>query len=199
MTENSIMRATSPAKRSRRKFLSASIGSPHFCAWKSALFHPPISARVFMNRSTMAVARNSGPNTSACDSLPVTISMRLMAARMPMVGTPADLRAFPQWFFWSPMADTVRSALADRSRTVPRSSKCKLTESAVVVAGVLLDCLDHQSPHHPVARGHLGRLREHGHERGHVSQMQRPTHTDVHAARRVADDEANVKRLSRRA
>jgi DNA-binding HxlR family transcriptional regulator len=31
-------------------------------------------------------------------------------------GMPADLRAFPQWFTWSPMADTVRAALADRSR-----------------------------------------------------------------------------------
>jgi len=31
-------------------------------------------------------------------------------------GTPADLRAFPQWFTWSPMADTVRAALANRRR-----------------------------------------------------------------------------------
>jgi hypothetical protein len=33
-------------------------------------------------------------------------------------GTPADLRAFPQWFTWSPMADTVRAALTNRSGTV---------------------------------------------------------------------------------
>src|ERR1700738_4401311 len=31
-------------------------------------------------------------------------------------GAPADIRAFPAWFTWSPMAETVRSALAD-SRT----------------------------------------------------------------------------------
>ncbi len=29
-------------------------------------------------------------------------------------GSPADVRAFPRWFAWSPMADTVRTALADR-------------------------------------------------------------------------------------
>jgi DNA-binding HxlR family transcriptional regulator len=29
-------------------------------------------------------------------------------------GAPADIRAFPSWFTWSPMAETVRSALADR-------------------------------------------------------------------------------------
>jgi DNA-binding HxlR family transcriptional regulator len=29
-------------------------------------------------------------------------------------GAPADIRAFPTWFTWSPMAETVRAALADR-------------------------------------------------------------------------------------
>jgi len=28
-------------------------------------------------------------------------------------GTPADLRAFPHWFAWSPMAATVRAARRD--------------------------------------------------------------------------------------
>jgi hypothetical protein len=37
-------------------------------------------------------------------------------------GTPADLRAFPHWFTWSPMADTVRAALASRSSTVKQLS-----------------------------------------------------------------------------
>ena len=32
-------------------------------------------------------------------------------------GTPADIRAFPQWFTWSPMAETVRAATADRRAT----------------------------------------------------------------------------------
>jgi hypothetical protein len=29
-------------------------------------------------------------------------------------GTPADIRGFPHWFTWSPMADTVRAAFADQ-------------------------------------------------------------------------------------
>ena len=59
-----------------------------------------------------------------------TLSDALRKEQVHLGGTPADLRAFPQWFTWSPMADTVRAALADRSRKVPRSSKSKLTESA---------------------------------------------------------------------
>ena len=58
-----------------------------------------------------------------------TLSDALRKEQVHLDGTPADLRAFPQWFTWSPMADTVRAALADRSRTVPRSSKSK-TQSA---------------------------------------------------------------------
>jgi DNA-binding HxlR family transcriptional regulator len=34
-------------------------------------------------------------------------------------GTPADIRAFPHWFTWSPMADTVRAATSGR-RTARR-------------------------------------------------------------------------------
>jgi DNA-binding HxlR family transcriptional regulator len=37
-------------------------------------------------------------------------------------GMPADLHAFPQWFTWSPMADTVRAALAHRNK-MPQLSK----------------------------------------------------------------------------
>jgi hypothetical protein len=58
-----------------------------------------------------------------------TLSDALRKEQVHLDGTPADLRAFPQWFNWSPMADTVRAALADRSRKVPRSSKSK-TQSA---------------------------------------------------------------------
>jgi hypothetical protein len=32
-------------------------------------------------------------------------------------GAPADIRAFPTWFTWSPMAETVRAAVADRRIT----------------------------------------------------------------------------------
>ena len=59
-----------------------------------------------------------------------TLSDALHKEKVHLGGTPANVRAFPQWFTWSPMADTVRAALADRSRKVPRSSKNKLTESA---------------------------------------------------------------------
>jgi hypothetical protein len=37
---------------------------------------------------------------------------RRAPAADPAGGTPADVRAFPDWFAWSPMADAVRTALA---------------------------------------------------------------------------------------
>jgi hypothetical protein len=40
-------------------------------------------------------------------------------------GMPADVRAFGHWFTWSPMADTVRTALADRSTASHREAKIK--------------------------------------------------------------------------
>ena len=44
----------------------------------------------------------------------VSLSEALHRRQVRLDGTPADLRAFPGWFAWSPMADTVRAALADR-------------------------------------------------------------------------------------
>ena len=41
-------------------------------------------------------------------------------------GAPADMRGFGHWFTWSPMADTVRAALADRSTTSHRGVKTKV-------------------------------------------------------------------------
>jgi DNA-binding HxlR family transcriptional regulator len=38
-------------------------------------------------------------------------------------GAPADVRGFGQWFTWSPMADTVRTALADRSTASHQGAK----------------------------------------------------------------------------
>jgi hypothetical protein len=49
-----------------------------------------------------------------------TLSDAVRRKQVQLDGTPADLRGFPQWFTWSPMADTVRAALADQSRTVPQ-------------------------------------------------------------------------------
>lgn len=44
----------------------------------------------------------------------VSLTEALRRRQVRLDGTPADVRAFPQWFAWSPMADTVRAALADR-------------------------------------------------------------------------------------
>jgi DNA-binding HxlR family transcriptional regulator len=41
-------------------------------------------------------------------------------------GVPADVRGFGHWFTWSPMADTVRVALADRSTASHRGAKIKV-------------------------------------------------------------------------
>ena len=45
-------------------------------------------------------------------------------------GTPADIRALPKWFTWSPMADTVRAALAERRTTNSPSMKSPATRIA---------------------------------------------------------------------
>jgi DNA-binding HxlR family transcriptional regulator len=43
-----------------------------------------------------------------------TLSEALRRRQVRLDGGPADIRAFPRWFSWSPMADTVRAALFDR-------------------------------------------------------------------------------------
>jgi hypothetical protein len=43
----------------------------------------------------------------------VTLSEALRRQQVRLDGVPADVRAFSSWFAWSPMADTVRSALAN--------------------------------------------------------------------------------------
>jgi DNA-binding HxlR family transcriptional regulator len=50
-----------------------------------------------------------------------TLAGALRRKQIHLDGTPADLRAFPQWFTWSPMADTVRAALADQGRKLQLS------------------------------------------------------------------------------
>jgi hypothetical protein len=47
----------------------------------------------------------------------------LRGQKIHLDGGPADLRAFPQWFAWSPMANTVRAALGDQREMIPKSSK----------------------------------------------------------------------------
>jgi DNA-binding HxlR family transcriptional regulator len=52
-----------------------------------------------------------------------TLSDAVRRKQVRLDGTPADLRSFPQWFTWSPMADTVRAALADQNRAVPQTAR----------------------------------------------------------------------------
>ena len=46
-----------------------------------------------------------------------SLSDALRRNQVRLEGSPADCRAFPQWFTWSPMAQTVRAALANQGRT----------------------------------------------------------------------------------
>jgi DNA-binding HxlR family transcriptional regulator len=52
----------------------------------------------------------------------VSLSEALHRQQVRLDGASADVRAFSSWFAWSPMADTVRAALADR-RTHPKLAK----------------------------------------------------------------------------
>ena len=47
------------------------------------------------------------------------LSEALKAGQVQLDGTPGDLRAFPQWFAWSPMADKVRKAIAVTAPPIP--------------------------------------------------------------------------------
>jgi DNA-binding HxlR family transcriptional regulator len=49
----------------------------------------------------------------------VSLSEALRKGQVQLNGTPADIRSFPCWFTWSPMADTVRAALADQRMAKP--------------------------------------------------------------------------------
>jgi DNA-binding HxlR family transcriptional regulator len=52
----------------------------------------------------------------------MTLSEALRTEQVRLDGAPADLRAFPQWFTWSPMAETVRAAMKDQSTPLSKSS-----------------------------------------------------------------------------
>jgi hypothetical protein len=52
-------------------------------------------------------------------------------------GAPADVRAFPSWFAWSPMAETVRASLVDRRTASHRATSSpdpKTTSSLTTLA-----------------------------------------------------------------
>ena len=52
----------------------------------------------------------------------LTLSEALRTEQIRLDGSPADLRAFPQWFTWSPMAETVRAAMKEQSTPLSKSS-----------------------------------------------------------------------------
>jgi DNA-binding HxlR family transcriptional regulator len=61
----------------------------------------------------------------------VTLSEALRREQVRLDGTSANIRAFSSWFAWSPMADTVRAALADRRMTADDRRPIKLGKRAV--------------------------------------------------------------------
>lgn len=58
-----------------------------------------------------------------------TLSEALQRNQVRLDGAPADIRAFPHWFAWSPMADTVRAALAARHMASDSRHHPELTRS----------------------------------------------------------------------
>jgi DNA-binding HxlR family transcriptional regulator len=58
-----------------------------------------------------------------------TLAEALQRNQVRLDGTPADIRAFPQWFAWSPMAGAVRAALPARSTAPADRSELELTRS----------------------------------------------------------------------
>jgi DNA-binding HxlR family transcriptional regulator len=58
-----------------------------------------------------------------------TLSEALRRKQVQLDGAPADIREFPEWFAWSPMADTVRAALADRHKASDKVYPVELAES----------------------------------------------------------------------
>ena len=60
----------------------------------------------------------------------VTLSEALHRRQVRLDGVPADVRAFSSWFAWSPMADTVRAALANGLRGSSALSSTKLRSTS---------------------------------------------------------------------
>jgi hypothetical protein len=58
-----------------------------------------------------------------------TLAEAVRRSQVRLDGAPADLRAFPHWFAWSPMADAVHAALPAQSRAPARRYDLELTGS----------------------------------------------------------------------
>jgi DNA-binding HxlR family transcriptional regulator len=56
----------------------------------------------------------------------VTLPEALRRHQVRLNGAPAEVRAFSSWFSWSPMADTVRAALADKGTASGQAKVFKL-------------------------------------------------------------------------
>jgi hypothetical protein len=72
------------------------------------LKHPGFEVDVMVSADIMALYRVFSGRA--------TLAEVLHRKQVLLEGSPADLRAFPQWFTWSPMAGSVRAAMADRQR-----------------------------------------------------------------------------------
>jgi DNA-binding HxlR family transcriptional regulator len=59
----------------------------------------------------------------------LSLSEAVRTQQLRLFGAPADVRDFPQWFAWSPMADAVRAALAERRTASNNRSGLELTRS----------------------------------------------------------------------
>jgi hypothetical protein len=66
------------------------------------LKHPGFDVDVFVTADIVAFYRVWLGRSTMADALRRSI--------VTLEGTPAKVRAFPSWFTWSPMADTVRAA-----------------------------------------------------------------------------------------
>jgi DNA-binding HxlR family transcriptional regulator len=58
-----------------------------------------------------------------------TLAEAVRRSQVRLDGRPADIRAFPQWFAWSPMAAAVRAALPAQSRAPAHRYQVELTRT----------------------------------------------------------------------
>jgi len=75
----------------------------------------------------------------------VTLSEALRRQQVQLDGTSSDVRSFSHWFSWSPMADAVRAALADRraaSDNRHHVTLARVADTEILTGGLRADCRD---------------------------------------------------------
>jgi hypothetical protein len=94
---------------------------------------PQRSYWLLIDRSDVSVClKHPGFEVDVIVTADMMVFYQVWLGRVPLVeairkshirldGAPADVRAFRNWFTWSPMAQTVRAALADRSTASNRA------------------------------------------------------------------------------